>query len=245
MIALFALNLQCMGQINEVQFRVSFNNFSFGGPGASYQTFNETLLNDPKSPIVNNPYGRNGKISFGTGLSFQRNTKSKLIFGFSASYERLLAIIKTSNGIIYDNRIILGEGSNELRLHYANLQPFVGLTLSKNESSGIELKLLSDICYLVQSGEELTFTSNEGAFEFRNDRVHPKYDFRVGLGTSIYIKQFGLNIEYLIGLKNFDPNNNSAFSDIDNTIYSTIFRFGLNYMIFKSDKQTKEKKTIL
>lgn len=239
LISLFGLSVHCIGQTNEIKFRVNLNSFSFGGPGSSYETYNKTPVNDPKSPIVDNPYSSNRTISFGTGLSFQRNTKSKLVFGLSVSYDRLLVLIKTTNGIIYDNRIISGDGSNKLTLHYANLHPFVGFILTKNVSSRIEVKLISDICYLLKSREELTFNSNEGVFEFNNNRVHPKNDIRIGLGTSINIKRFGLNLEYLIGIKDFDPYKNSPLVDVDNSIYSNIFRLGLSYMIFKSDGRTK------
>ena len=235
-LALFTLfALFSFGQSNELHFKTLCNYSSFRGPGAYSETYSGTPVNKPKSPFVVNPYGTIGKIGYGVGLAFQRNTKSILFFGLNGSIERLTSQIYSSNGLIYDNRSIPGSGSNELDLSYLNVQPYIGLT-AIDEAARIEFKIVSDIGLLVNSQEQFTFKSNEGTFKFDHDREYPEQDVRFGLGMAVYFKRFAFNMEYLLGVVNFNPVNDNTQVDliIDNSVYSQVFRFGLGYVILKT-----------
>jgi hypothetical protein len=113
------------------------------------------------------------------------------------------------------------------------LQPYIGLT-ALDESTRIEFKLISDFSFLISSEEEFTFISNEGTFKFDNDREHPELDFRLGLGMAVYVKWFEFNIEYLLGLVDYDD----YYAD-DIIIYSQVIRSGISYSIIKRNQKEK------
>jgi len=230
LLGLFSLlNFQSFCQNNEVIIKPSLNILSFRGSGAQSESYSGTPISDPKSPTVFNPYGTNGKIGYGISLALQRNTKSILFFGLAGGVERLTSRITSSNGILYDNKNIAKNGTNQLDLDYLTIQPYLGLT-ALDESTRIEFKIISDLSFLINSQEEFTFKTDEGTFNIENNREHIEQDIRLGLGMAVYIKRFAFNVEYLFGLTDYDD-----FKPDDILIYSQVFRFGISYSIIKKN----------
>ena len=164
-------------------------------------------------------------------LSFQRNTTSRLVYGIASGYENLKTQVSITNPLSYKNVRYSGDGKNILNLQYLNLHPFIGLNLQDKGDSRIDIKLVSDFAYLLKAREIMIYNSNQGIFKFNYHREQPQNDYRLGLGISIYFNRFSLNIEHLIGIENFDPYKGSPIVDVDNSINSKVFIFGLGYLI--------------
>lgn len=216
-------------QSNELLVKINLNNFAFAGPGASPVTIIYSPTN--RDPFVANPYGSNAKISYNFAIAFQRNTKSRLVYGIAASYENLKTQIRITNPLSFENTTYIGDGENFLKFQYLNLHPFIGLSVADKGDSRIDINLVSDVAYLLKSNESVNYFSNQGTLEFNYNRDQPKNDYRIGFGTSIFISRFSIHIEYLIGISNFDPDKGSPLVDVDNSIYSKVFRFGIGYLL--------------
>jgi hypothetical protein len=228
LLGLFSLlSFQSFCQNNEVIIKPSLNILSFRGSGAQSETYSGTPISDPKFPTVFNPYGTSGKIGYGISLAFQRNTKSNFFFGLTGGIERLTSKITSSNGILYDNKNIAKNGTNQLDLDYLNIQPYLGLT-ALDEITRIEFKIISDLSFLIDSQEEFTFKSDEANFNIDNNREHNELDVRIGLGMAVYVNRFAFNVEYLLGLIDYDD-----YKADDINIYSQVARFGISYSIIQ------------
>jgi hypothetical protein len=224
---LLLLSFFAKSQSNEFQIGVFVNKLSFVNPGAAQQVIVYYPQNTPNSsPIANNPYGTNGKIGYGIRINYQRSTKSKLVFGIASSLEKL----KTQAPVSQFN------GENILHLNYLNLHPFIGLRLANKELLKLDLKLVTDLSYLLASKEELTFEMNGITNTYTNDRNHQKTDYRLGLGVAVHVQRFSLNMEYLVGIVNHNPQADTPFHYTDNDINSTIVRLGINYTLSKFTK---------
>lgn len=236
----FLIKLSCYGQSNELQLKAFLNKSSFIGSGAAIESHILSPYDPAQSPYVDNPYGVIGKYRFNLGLSFQRNTQSNLLFGIGSSFEKLSSRVRSKNGMSYNNKYLDGKGNTILSLNYASIHPFIGVFITK-ETTKIEFKIVSDISYLIQSKEILTFETEEETYKFYHHRDHPNMNYRFGLGSAVYVHRFAIHIEYLIGTVNFDPEKGSPLVDVIEPIYSQLFRLGVGYIILDSNSKKNEK----
>jgi hypothetical protein len=218
------------GQTNEVYLQGGTSLLSFKGASAtstSFFNYSEVL----NRRYTNNPYG--SKVDFGYHLfgSFQRVTKSNLLFGLAAGYEKgrsKVVVSMLSSPYLSIAPLPPVTGKTNLNIDFLNTRPFVGYAF-KFGHARVDVSSGFDIAWCLKVKEKGEVKTEVGDIITTSlDRKTIKTDFRPTMQVAAYYKVYGIYVGYAFGASNYK----SGYIGGINECYSRIFRAGIAYRLY-------------
>ncbi|OON69665.1 hypothetical protein [Hymenobacter sp. CRA2] len=215
-------------QTFETSVHLTGGGFNFRGNSAVRETVLISVRTADNDGYTNNPYGARPGFSYGAALQLQRVTKSRLLLGLQAGYERLRSRVDLILiGGPWDDNLANIKGKTTLTNEFVNAHPFVGRRFGLGNVD-LDLSAGADLGLLFYSREKGRATDENGrVYSVDQGRDQPALDARARLDLTAYYQRFGLALSYSHGLSNYRRDWVGGVNDA----YAQVWRAGVVYRL--------------
>ncbi|HSI78732.1 MAG TPA: hypothetical protein VK957_22755 [Lunatimonas sp.] len=172
------------------------------------------------------PYGSLGTVSYGLGISVQKETEGQLVFGIEVSVESLASRqhIRSVSGMIPE-AINTDAGKHVYRTSFLKFFPSIGRSINLIPRLKSTVMIGPDLGIGLKSQNiyDVTIESQEWNWTYRTNGA--KIDFRPRIEFINYLGKMGLSLGYSHGLTNYPEASPSESAN------SRYLRVGFQYRI--------------
>ncbi|MEO7983714.1 MAG: hypothetical protein ABI688_06510 [Bacteroidota bacterium] len=223
------LALVCRGQQTAFNLELNTGFLSFHGQSSVKTSFiNQSDVTSVPN-YTNSIYGRDAGTGFGIGISVQRVTKSRIIFGLATGAELLKCKVEI-DGVAGRGGGSPANGSTTLTSKFINIRPLAGYRFKLNKKLTADIMANLEFAFCIATHEKGSATTPlDAIITTDSDRENTGLDFRTGGQIKLNYSRYSFLAGYWRGHSNYYEGIIGGSPEA----YSTLVRLGLAWRLNK------------